>query len=141
MSHNHHNNPRKILTPPPPLIPISSRKRKEREPITYGNKSSSSAHQPAKPLLAGYLAFEFLTKGTLFGQVFDAGRADAVPLFGGAADWRKGGAKPMNNNNKKKEQLQQHQSYADVARILKTDGAYIPKVVNPTQLGRWIGQM
>ena len=131
---SHH--PRRILTPQ------ASRKRKEREAF-YSYKLSASAQAQAaanttaskagKPnsvgsngLLAGYMAYEFLTKGTLMGEKYDPARAEAVPVSGSGSS-----AEP---SVKKKE----HKSYAEVASILKSDGAHIPGIVNPTQLSRWI---
>ncbi|KAK3190375.1 hypothetical protein Dsin_029936 [Dipteronia sinensis] len=132
---SHH--PRRILTPQ------ASRKRKEREAF-YPYKLSASAPAQAQAqavanttatkagkqnpvcsngLLAGYMAFEFLTKGTLMGEKYDPGRAEAVPVSVSSAE-----------PSVKKE----HKSYAEVASILKSDGAHIPGIVNPTQLSRWI---
>ncbi|XP_041001254.1 uncharacterized protein LOC121246991 [Juglans microcarpa x Juglans regia] len=125
------------------LTPGSSRKRKERE-VLYSLKPSApataAASKPGEPLssnrlLAGYMAYEFLKKGTLFGQKFDPVRAEAVPLASSSAESKRW--KPVAEAaaaSLKKE----HQSYAEVASILKTDGAHIPGVVNPTQLARWI---
>jgi hypothetical protein len=129
--------PRRILTPG------ASRKRKEREGL-YAIKSSAvpasapvPAPKPGEPLssnrlLAGYMAYEFLTMGTLFGQKFDPARASAEPLASSSAEWKR--SKPEAEPGVKKE----HQSYAEVASVLKTDGAHIPGIVNPTQLARWI---
>ncbi|KDP40365.1 hypothetical protein JCGZ_02363 [Jatropha curcas] len=133
--------PRRILTPG------ASRKRKERETF-YPFKPFNSAQLGGKPalkaeksvssnrLLAGYMAYEYLTKGTLFGQKFDPARAEAVPLAGGgSAEWKKRGMKPPEVQPGWRKE---HQSYAEVASILKTDGAHIPGIVNPTQLAKWI---
>lgn len=82
-------------------------------------------------LLAGYLAHEFLTKGTLMGQQWDPARAVAEPVVGkptmkrGAAAADRAKPAPMG-------------SYADVAQLVKTEGAYVPGVVNPAQLARWL---
>ncbi|KAL5542315.1 hypothetical protein UlMin_010025 [Ulmus minor] len=144
---------RRILPPG-----AASRKRKEREETFYSLKPSNrpalaparagvAAVAAAKPsqagsketepgssnrLLAGYMAYEFLTKGTIFGEKYDPARAKAVPVggFPTAGESRK--TKP------EAEPKKEHQSYAEVASILKTDGAHIPGVVNPTQLARWI---
>lgn len=125
------------------LSPGASRKRKERE-VLYSLKpsatSTAAASKSGEPqlsnrLLAGYMAYEFLKKGTLFGQKFDPARAEAVPLVSSLAESKRW--KPVAEAavaSMKKE----HQSYAEVASILKTDGAHIPGVVNPTQLARWI---
>lgn len=128
------------------LTPGASRKRKEREALYSLKPSASTAPAPApvpapdpaqasKPselkssnrLLAGYMAYEFLTRGTLLGQKFDPARAEAVPV--GSESKRE--AEP---SVKKKG----HQSYGEVANILKTEGTHIPDIVNPTQLARWI---
>ncbi|XP_022749003.1 uncharacterized protein LOC111298550 [Durio zibethinus] len=134
---NHH--PRRIMTPG------ISRKRKEREafnsfkpsipvqPSVYTGSKSPSSPNCSNRLLAGYMAHEFLTRGTLFGKKFDPARAEAIPLIGSLAEPRKP-VKQENEPNLKKE----NQSYAEVASILKNDGAHIPGIVNPTQLARWI---
>ncbi|XVF62821.1 hypothetical protein PTKIN_Ptkin09bG0039300 [Pterospermum kingtungense] len=127
------------------LTPGISRKRKEREPF-YSFKPSipvqSSVYTSPKPqpspncsnrLLAGYMAHEFLTRGTLFGQKFDPARAEAIPIIGSFPEPRKP-VKQETEPNLKKES----QSYAEVAGILKDEGAHIPGIVNPTQLARWI---
>jgi hypothetical protein len=127
-------NPRRILTPG------ASRKRKEREskkPSADPAAAPTPALKPGEPLssnrlLAGYMAYEFLTKRTLFGQEFDPDRASAEPPASSSAESKR--SKPEAELSVKKE----HHSYAEVASVLKTDGAYIPGIVNPTQLARWI---
>lgn len=125
------------------LPPGASRKRKEREAFytlkpsasaQLADKSSSKSKEPisSNRLLAGYMAHEFLTKGTLFGQKFDPARAEAVPLLGGSVESKKG--KPEAEPTLKMD----NKSYAEVASILKTDGVHIPGIFNPTQLARWI---
>ncbi|XWS08759.1 hypothetical protein CRYUN_Cryun40dG0028400 [Craigia yunnanensis] len=134
---SHH--PRRILTPG------ISRKRKEREAF-YSFKPSipvqSSVCTDSKSLpspncsnrlLAGYMAHEFLTRGTLFGQKFNPVQAGAIPINGSFSEPKKP-VKPETELNLKKES----QSYVEVASILKDDGAHIPGIVNPTQLARWI---
>ncbi|KAL4643595.1 hypothetical protein ACB092_02G104400 [Castanea dentata] len=122
------------------LTPGASRKRKEREALYSLKPSAPAPAQASKPselkssnrLLAGYMAYEFLTRGTLLGQKFDpAARAEAVPMGSLSAAESKREAEP---SVKKKE----HQSYGEVANILKTEGTHIPDIVNPTQLARWI---
>lgn len=116
------------------MTPSASRKRKERDGLD-GVKASTARPTKAEPvadnqLLAGYLANEFLTKGTLFGQKWDPARA-ADPAR----------EPPAPSNNKKpvaSGQAGKPVAYADVAHLLKTDGTHIPGIVNPTQLGRWI---
>lgn len=133
------------------LTPGASRKRKEREALYSLKPSASTSPAPApapapaptqasKPselkssnrLLAGYMAYEFLTRGTLLGQKFDpAARAEVVPVGSLSSAESKREAEP---SVKRKE----HQSYGEVANILKTEGTHIPDIVNPTQLARWI---
>ncbi|PON34759.1 embryo sac development arrest protein [Parasponia andersonii] len=95
--------------------------------------AASSSH-----LLAGYLAHEFLTKGTLFGQPWDAVRADdtgdlALEPVEETKQSREGeaeardGAEPC---------LERFQRYVAVADLISSDGAHFAGVVNPTQLAR-----
>ena len=135
MSHNL----RRILTPG------ISRKRKEREPIysfqpsipvqssVYSGPKSSSLPNCSNRLLAGYMAHEFLTRGTLFGKKFDPARAEAVPITGLLG----GSRKPVSQQNEPNLD-KESQGYAEVASILKDDGTHSPGIVNPTQLARWI---
>ncbi|XP_010650118.1 uncharacterized protein LOC100242675 [Vitis vinifera] len=146
MSHQ----PRRILTSG------ASRKRKEVEGF-YANKPCSPpapAPAPASPtaatlkaaepassnrLLAGYMAYEFLTKGTLFGQKLDPARAEAVPLPSSAAEGKRMKLSQIEEAAEPSARpAKQHQSYGELASLLKTDGAHIPGIVNPTQLARWI---
>ncbi|KAK7858937.1 hypothetical protein CFP56_009642 [Quercus suber] len=61
------------------LTPGASRKRKERGFIFFKTAPAPAPVQASKPselkssnrLLAGYMAYEFLTRGTLLGQKFD----------------------------------------------------------------------
>ncbi|KAK4427834.1 hypothetical protein Salat_1552400 [Sesamum alatum] len=154
---------RRILTPGG-----ASRKRKEREvfysatsskslpPPTAVSRGVSGAHpattssraaeqQPlsSNRLLAGYMAYEFLTKGTLFGQKFDPARAEAVPV--NSADSKRNRQTQSQSQSLVQPSAEAEpsvkskpQSYAEVANLLKSDGAHIPGVVNPTQLARWI---
>nr|GMD75472.1 embryo sac development arrest protein [Ipomoea batatas] len=127
----------------------ASRKRKERETASYSTwpsspvtgvsspsqKATTSSKQAEPPaggssnrLLAGYMAYEFLTSGTLFGQKFDPARAEAFPL--------KRGSKP--GQSPTSQEPEPSQAYIEVATLLKNEGAHIPGVVNPMQLARWI---
>ncbi|GMH18874.1 hypothetical protein Nepgr_020715 [Nepenthes gracilis] len=147
------NHPREAFTPQ------ISRKRKEREQSCQGNSnddkqppaSNTTSSKPVEPnssnrLLAGYMAYEFLSHGTMLGQKFD----EDAPLP--MAEPRK---KPSQNSNSSnsgsisepggsygetsvKKSSAAKQRYAEVAYLLKTDGAHIPRIVNPTQLDKWI---
>ncbi|KAB2625682.1 hypothetical protein D8674_017342 [Pyrus ussuriensis x Pyrus communis] len=90
------------------------------------SKTTSSAPSSNR-LLAGYMAYEYLTKGTLFGQKLDPAGEEAVPLAG----------KPIESGQGAGTGAAQ-ESYSEVASLLKTDGAHIPGIVNPTQLAKWI---
>ncbi|XP_061993881.1 uncharacterized protein LOC133711804 [Rosa rugosa] len=118
------------------------RKRKERDdgfkqPSAPTVKPlSRSTTQPAvssNRLLAGYMAYEFITRGTLLGQECTAEQARAMkPVEAGADD------EPVKEREVGSGEGAAQDRYAEVATILKTDGAHIPEIVNPTQLARWI---
>ncbi|KAI3678790.1 hypothetical protein L6452_38093 [Arctium lappa] len=116
-------------------------------------------------LLAGYLAHEFLTKGTLFGQSYDPAKSKVAPASSAAssADFRtmkqssrgfvntdkkknieselkakpKPNSKPSKNDSGLQSQLSKNQRYARVSELLK-NGAHIPGIVNPSQLARFL---
>lgn len=90
------------------------------------SKTTSSAPSSNR-LLAGYMAYEYLTKGTLFSQKFDPAGDEAVPPAG----------KPIESGQGAGTGAAQ-ESYSEVASLLKTDGAHVPGIVNPTQLAKWI---
>uniref|UniRef100_A0A7N0ZVK1 Uncharacterized protein n=1 Tax=Kalanchoe fedtschenkoi TaxID=63787 RepID=A0A7N0ZVK1_KALFE len=131
----------KSLKPPPPRrgsahaaepafpTPLSNSAKQARV-----NNGSASTPQAAKPecnnmLLAGYLAHEFLTKGTIMGEKFDSARATATP-----PGPTKRSSRPTEPSRKADER------YAEVASLLKTDGAHIPGIVNPTQLASYLNR-
>lgn len=142
------------------LTPGASRKRKEMEafqsatlskpllpptsvtrPVSLTNQATTSSKgAEQKPLssnrlLAGYMAYEFLTEGTLFGEKFDPGRAEAVPV--NSAESKRNRQSQPSKEAEPSGKSKPH-SYAEVANLLKSDGVHIPGVVNPTQLARWI---
>uniref|UniRef100_A0ACD5YKH6 Uncharacterized protein n=1 Tax=Avena sativa TaxID=4498 RepID=A0ACD5YKH6_AVESA len=110
-------------------------KRKERE-LQAQLELGSAAPAPAakaelsKPgknnkLLAGNLAHEFLSHGTVLGR-----RIEATSAFPGRRiepTWQPARPEP-----------EPKQRYAELSWLLMTNGAHIPGVVNPTQLGRWL---
>ncbi|KAF8014361.1 hypothetical protein BT93_H0255 [Corymbia citriodora subsp. variegata] len=115
-------------------------------PAQAAGKAKPAEEKADNRLLAGYMAHEFLTKGTLFGQRVDPARLEAVPVSGKPAEQKRPkppGAEPSGGaaaRKKKEGGEEEHASYADVAGILKSEGAHIPGIVNPTQLARWIHQ-
>ncbi|KAL6522767.1 hypothetical protein OROHE_016614 [Orobanche hederae] len=150
------------------LTPGTSRKRKDREvflpststkPLVLqtassravsgsGQATSSSSKgvepEPQQPLssnrlLAGYMAYEFLNKGTLFGQNIDSSKADAL-LVSSDAESKRNYRQSQSQASMEPEPSRKPkpQSYAEVANLLKSDAAHIPGIVNPTILARWI---
>ncbi|XP_058208060.1 uncharacterized protein LOC131321059 [Rhododendron vialii] len=104
-----------------------------------GPGSPAPAPEPASrnQLLAGYLAHEFLTKGTLFGQPWDPARAEAVPVSADSRRLKLSGQKfKAEMSSRAEPQVERNQRYVEVADLLKTDGAHFPGIVNPTQLAR-----
>ncbi|KAJ4955943.1 hypothetical protein NE237_012726 [Protea cynaroides] len=161
------NHPRRVLSSG------ASRKRKERdgldtlkasttistttiptavvEPDQAPAQAQAQAQVPSPPsnrLLAGYLAHEFLTEGTLFGQKWDPARASAAPITASSPTTAAAAAvdtaetkKVANAKNGEPESAKKtaaHQSYAAVANLMKMEGIHIPGIVNPTQLSRWL---
>ncbi|KAG0486253.1 hypothetical protein HPP92_008348 [Vanilla planifolia] len=84
-------------------------------------------------LLAGYLAHEFLTKGTLLGNRW--GQARPEPSTSGRST---GAVRTGLENETSVRSLQAVKAYAELAHLLKTDGVHVPGVVNPTQLAKWL---
>ncbi|MCH91364.1 putative embryo sac development arrest 6 [Trifolium medium] len=115
------------------LPPGNTRKRKQ----TEADKPDKQPI-PSNKLLAGYLAHEFLTKGTLFGQMFDPtiDRVDSAAnsIVGSAVDSTAEQDAELTRPNVRKD----HESYGEVASIVKRNGTHIKGIVNPTQLSRWI---
>ncbi|CAA6655313.1 unnamed protein product [Spirodela intermedia] len=112
-----------------------SRKRKERdvaaefrrvhlttrhEPPPPAQKSPAAAGGGGNRLLAGYLAHEFLTLGTLFGQRWDPPAAVKPPAPPLRAVGKSGAPRPRRGVP------------------FEGGGAHIPGIVNPTQLARWL---
>ncbi|XP_062186297.1 uncharacterized protein LOC133889834 [Phragmites australis] len=106
-------------------------KRKERELQAQALRPAPAKAEPGKPapaparaggggnkILAGHLAHEFLTHGTLLGRRIEPSRAGPAPAA--------------------RDDPEPRRRYAEVSWLLMTSGAHIPGVVNPTQLGRWL---
>lgn len=111
---------------------LAPNKRKDREFQKPSKFIKPSHHRAAAPtetnkpapknqLLAGYMAYEFLSKGTLFGKPWDQIRPEAKPV----------------DEPSRVRQVERHERYVEVSGLLKTDsGIQIPGVFNPTQLAR-----
>ncbi|KAB1199217.1 hypothetical protein CJ030_MR0G026015 [Morella rubra] len=95
-------------------------------------KAGSYEPISSNQLLAGYMAHEFLTRGTLLGQPGDPSRDEVVPVAKKGRPNQNGEAKP--SGGVERRQLEDDQRYVEVANLLKTDGAHLPGIVNPTQL-------
>jgi len=81
--------------------------------ICNNNNNKGSNPSSNNTLFAGYMAHEFLTKGTLLGQQMS----------------------PMSSS--RKEPLQQkYNRYVEVTHLLKSNGTHFRDIVNPIQLGR-----
>ncbi|KAJ4844056.1 hypothetical protein Tsubulata_013464 [Turnera subulata] len=101
--------------PPPPLLQAGPTEKKQPAP--------APSPLPSNQLLAGYLAHEYLTKGTLFGQPWgDAAEGSATKT-----------AEPSQEAEPGKDG---YRRYLEVSSLLNTDGAHLPDVINPTQLAR-----
>ncbi|KAL8204584.1 hypothetical protein R6Q57_010207 [Mikania cordata] len=84
---------------------------------------------PPNKLLAGYMAHEFQTKGTLLGQKFDTARAGTPEI---------GKLQPVTET---KTPVNVNERYKEITSLImmKSDGGvHIPGIVNPTQLARLI---
>ncbi|KAM1003757.1 hypothetical protein EV1_003994 [Malus domestica] len=97
-------------------------KTKTLKPAPPPQAKPSQLAPPPGQLLAGYLAHEFLTKGTLLGQPWDPSRAEPAPS----------GVSKIEAEPK----LENLERYVEVADLLKTEGAHLAGIVNPTQLAR-----
>ncbi|KAK4421792.1 hypothetical protein Salat_2129800 [Sesamum alatum] len=125
-----------------PLVPpmAVSRAVSGAKPATTSCKGAEQQAPSSNRLLAGYMAYEFLTKGTLFGQKFDPARAGAVPVSSAESKRsRLSLSHSQSCTEGESSGKSKPQGYAEVAQLLRiSDGAHIPGVVNPTQLARWI---
>ncbi|KAJ3680023.1 hypothetical protein LUZ60_016301 [Juncus effusus] len=98
-------------------IPVKQTFLKPAQPIKP-SQVVRPAQQPNNKLLAGYLANEFLTKGTILGKRFEPSRSEPTTVQAGSS-------KPGN-------------SYAEISYLMKSEGVQIPGVVNPAQLAKWL---
>lgn len=121
--------------PAPPLNKLPKPDRPISLPLTEAKPSSNQ-------LLAGYLAHEFLTKGTLLGQPWAPPKGKSLSTStedGGeegeptATTTTAAAAKPC-----RKTTAEERERYAEVAGLLKGGGTHFPGVVNPTQLARFL---
>ena len=114
----------KTMRPPSRRAPLplnGGGKRKERyhgspkPTITKLPKLEGPNPVPTNMLLAGYLAHEFLSKGTLLGR----GMGQSSSL-------------------QEESQQQKYERYVELTLLLKTDGAHLFDIVNPNQLAQFL---
>ncbi|XP_027364598.1 uncharacterized protein LOC113871697 [Abrus precatorius] len=116
-------------------LPMSHRPRRM---LPGGNPKKRDRPEAGEPmrsnrLLAGYLAHEFLTKGTLLGKKFepDSARASPIPFVDSTS------TEPKINSQAEASAVE-HESYRKVASIMKTNGTHIKGIVNPAQVSKWV---
>ncbi|XP_027349069.1 uncharacterized protein LOC113860762 [Abrus precatorius] len=78
-------------------------------------RSEGSSPRPIDHLLAGYLAHEFLTKGTLLGR-------------------RVGHSPGLQEESQKRK----YERYVELTLLLKTDGPHMFRIANPAQLAHFL---
>ncbi|KAI3760196.1 hypothetical protein L1987_50587 [Smallanthus sonchifolius] len=111
---------RAVARPPAPVSPRNEAPSKAHAyPPAHGNGNNI--------LLAGYLAHEFLTHGTLFGELYDPAKANAAPTS-------------SNNVGAMLEPQVKDQRYAEVSELLKSGEVHIPGIVNPSQLASFLNR-
>jgi len=121
------------------LAPGNTRKRKH---------SEADKPIPSNRLLAGYLAHEFLTKGTLLGQKFDQNRSETETetdsdsvvdsIKQQQSQLYSRGEEASDDELTRARVRKEHETYGEMASIVNTDGTHIKGIVNPTQLSSWI---
>ncbi|XP_021630726.1 uncharacterized protein LOC110628390 [Manihot esculenta] len=115
--------------PPPPTTPTKLAK----PSIAQVGAGKPSDPVPSNKLLAGYLAHEYLTKGTLLGQPWDPARAEEV-----AVESKKIKPSQIGKEEEAEPNKENYKRYVEVSSLLKAEGAHISGVVNPSQLARFL---
>lgn len=98
-------------------------------------QTTSKGYEPASKnqILAGYLAYEFLNKGTLFGQAWEPDRAEAKPVSEEPTK-----LKEKSSEGEPSDGGQRNERYVEVADLLKEGGVHLPGIINPTQLAGFL---
>ncbi|CAN8247880.1 unnamed protein product [Cochlearia groenlandica] len=124
-----------VTNPPPPPPPVRSNQRKTSTVSSPTRTTVGTVPDPAgsNHLIAGYLAQEFLTKGTLFGEQWNPARAQAGPFTAQITEPRKD--KP---DHEIEPSEHKRRRYVEVANILRVEGTHLPGIVNPSQLARFL---
>ncbi|CAL0321319.1 unnamed protein product [Lupinus luteus] len=130
--------PTKLHKPEKPISRPSS------EPIKSSSATSSDAGKAitepklSNHLLAGYLAHEYLTKGTLMGQPWAPPQTECGEKLTckDEVDSKEGGAVAETPCWRSAEDGKER--YAQVAALLKDSRSHLSGIVNPTQLVRFL---
>ncbi|XP_021888558.1 uncharacterized protein LOC110807679 [Carica papaya] len=139
----------KTMRPPPRRV-LTPNKRKEREEFDAVRPPAAKAFKPdalragfnkaavvqgpsKNRILAGYLAHEFLTRGTLFGETWDPARVQVAEPRKNMQPSQKAEAEKGDEARERKRQ-----GYVEVAYVMRADGTHLPGIVNPAQLARFL---
>ncbi|KAL5068044.1 hypothetical protein RYX36_018931 [Vicia faba] len=112
------------------------------EPITLPTTTTTASKDlepkpmPSNQLLAGYLAHEYLTKGTLLGQPWVPPKGKSKEEDDGGDD--EGEPTPAEEARGTPEIKMERERYVEVTGLLKSGGTHLHGVVNPTQLARFL---
>ncbi|CAI0385813.1 unnamed protein product [Linum tenue] len=92
-------------------------------------------------LLAGYLAHEFLSKGTLFGEPMRADNCPS-PIYVKAKKIKPSMERETKAMVKSEQNIEdigkRSERYLEVSKLLKMEGAHLPGIINPTQLAQFL---
>ncbi|XP_057440509.1 uncharacterized protein LOC130732489 [Lotus japonicus] len=110
------------------------------------NRPENNKSEDVKPiysnqLLAGYLAHEFLTRGTLLGKKFEPDSTQAnSDLLSSDQPTRSQVNSEVATSTSTVDPPQRTtiEIYNELAVLMKGDGIHIKGIVNPTQLYEWI---
>ncbi|KAI3697140.1 hypothetical protein L6452_29925 [Arctium lappa] len=137
---------RSPLAPPPPLAPAPPPPHPQkfgRATVTSSTGITASKGMEvtsSNKLLAGYMAYEFLTKGTVLGQKFESCVKNQNQNLYQNQKQKQSGIEAGETEKWRKEK---ESSYKEITSLMmmKSDhggGIHVPGIVNPTQLDRWI---
>lgn len=118
-----------VTNPPPPPIKSILKKTESVAPTPTATAAVVAEPAGSNQLLAGYLAHEFLNRGTLFGEQW----SPAGPFQAQSNEPRK--TKPSHDIEPSEHKRRR---YAEVANILRAEGTHLPGIVNPSQLARFL---
>nr|XP_043635264.1 uncharacterized protein LOC122606481 [Erigeron canadensis] len=149
--------PSKTIKPPPSKQAKPMPRPAHRRAMTLINPSIEAISPPTQSnmLLAEYLAHEYITKGTLFGRLYDpaqkaprANNSTTLADFTTMKEPSHGFVNPhketaeiklktWKNKNGISPRLTRNQKFIEVSKLL-VNGAHIPGIVNPSQLDHFL---